>query len=88
MLFRSREDAAGEPIFSELSRRDIKRTFAGDSLGGIYVVNFFFAGNGFNIGYDLNYDENDPNDLGYVWLTASFKKNEVEGYMVDKEMWE
>ena len=87
-LRRIREDAAGEPIFSELSRRDIKRTFAGDSLGGIYVVNFFFAGNGFNIGYDLNYDENDPNDLGYVWLTASFKKNEVEGYMVDKEMWE
>ena len=86
-LGRIRESGAGESVFSELSRKDIKKSLSGDSLGGIYVVNFFFDEDGFNLGYDLNYEENDPNDLGYVWLVASFERDEMEEYLVDREIW-
>lgn len=87
-LKRIREGDAGNRALCELSRKEIKRTLSGDSLGGIYVVNFFFDGDGINIGYELNYEKNDPNDLGYVWLTASFDKDEMEEYLLNKEIWE
>lgn len=87
-LGKIREGAAGERAFSELNRNEIKRTLAGDSLGGVYVVNFFFDEDGINIGYDLNYDEDDPHDIGYVWLTAVFEKEELEEYVINREIWE
>lgn len=56
-----------QEYFSELSEEEVKRTFKGDSLGGVYVVNFFLDREGLNIGYDLNYEKGDMHDIIHGW---------------------
>lgn len=84
-LDKMREDDA--EVFSELSRKEIKESLAGNSLDGVYVVNFFLDRDGINIGYDLNYKEDSPDNAGYEWLVASFERREIEKYATDSEFW-
>lgn len=84
-LDKMREDDA--EVFSELSRKEIKESLAGNSMDGVYVVNFFLDRDGINIGYDLNYKDDSPDNAGYEWLVASFERREIEKYATDSEFW-
>lgn len=86
-LDKMREDENDKRIFSELSKREIKETLAGNSMDGVYVVNFFLDRDGIKIGYDLNYKEASVHNAGYEWLLVSFEKEEIEKYATDSEFW-
>lgn len=86
-LDKMREDERDKRIFSELSRREIKETLAGNSMDGVYVINFFLDRDGIHIGYDLNYKEDSLNYTDYEWLLVSFKKSEIEKYASGSEFW-
>jgi predicted GNAT family N-acyltransferase len=82
-----RSEVDNEKFLSELTKDDMKKTLEGDSLDGVYVVNFFLDEDGIEIGFDLNYASDDENNLGYVWVTAPFTYNEIEKYQKDVEFW-
>lgn len=79
---------ASSEYFSELSMEELKRTLAGDSLDGVYVVNFFLDKGGLNIGYDLNYKKGDIHDIGYTWLVTALEGEEIADYIRLPELWE
>lgn len=83
-----RADEEFKDIFSELSKKELMDTLSGDSKGGKYVVNYFLDESGINIGYDLNYEENDPDDSGYIWITTSLTLDEVKPYARKSRFWE
>lgn len=87
-LERIQEDENSSGYFSELDAEEIKRTLAGDSLGGVYVVNFFLDNTGINIGYDLNYEIGDSNDIGYSWLVTALEGEEIIDYVLLPELLE
>lgn len=86
-LERMQEGEGNGGYFSELSEEEIKKTLAGDSLGGVYVVNFFLDNEGINIGYDLNYQKGDRYDIGYSWLVTALTGDEIADYVKLPELW-
>ena len=66
---------------------EMKRALEGDSKEGVYVVNFFLDADGIEIGFDLNYEDGDPNDQGYVWVTAPFTLDEIREYASGSGFW-
>lgn len=79
-----RREVGNDVFLEELTKEEMKKTLEGDSLDGVYVVNFFLDAEGIEIGYDLNYQEGDNHDLGYVWVTAPFSYNAIEEFKTDK----
>lgn len=77
-------EVGNDAFLEELTKEEMKKTLEGDSLDGVYVVNFFLDADGIEIGYDLNYPEDDSHDLGYVWVTAPFSYNEIEEFKTGK----
>lgn len=73
-----REEVSDDTFLEELTKEEMKKTLEGDSLEGVYVVNFFVDEDGIEIGYDLNYPEDDSHNPGYVWVTAPFNWKEVD----------
>ena len=65
----------------------MKKALEGDSKEGVYVANFFLDADGIEIGFDLNYEEGDPNDRGYVWVTAPFTLDELREYASGSTFW-
>mgnify|MGYP000237765037 FL=1 len=58
-----RDEADNDAFLSELDKDAMKKTLEGDSLDGVYEVNFFLDADGIEIGYNLNYKEGDANNL-------------------------
>ena len=65
----------------------MREALEGNSQDGVYVVNFFLDKEGIEIGFDLNYAADDPNNLKYVWVTAPFTFEEIEEYAKDDDFW-
>lgn len=82
-----RSEAEDDDFLSELDKDELKKTLEGDSLDGVYVVNFFLDEDGIEIGYDLNYKDGDENNPGYVWVTAPFSYDEIQKYQKDSDFW-
>lgn len=82
-----RQEAGNPDFLSELDLETIRKTLEGDSQNGVYVTNFFLHKGGIEIGYDLNYAADDPNDLKFVWVTAPFTFDELEDYASDSDFW-
>lgn len=83
------EDEADDPAFlNELSDEDMKKSLEGDSINGVYNVEFFAAADGMEIGYSLNYPAGDANNLGFAWVTAPFDWDEVQRYKNDNAIWD
>ncbi len=86
-LVRMRQEAGKQEFLSELDLESMKKALEGDSQDGVYEVNFFLDENGIEIGFDLNYKADDPNDLKFVWVTAPFSFDEIEEYAADNDFW-
>ena len=82
-----REEADKDTFLSELTKDQMKSALNGDDLDGVYVVNFFLDKDGIEIGFDLNYKENDENNPGYVWVTAPFSYDEIQKYQKGQDFW-
>ena len=82
-----RSEADDEEFLSELSKDQMKEALNGDDQDGVYVTNFFLDKDGIEIGFDLNYKENDENNSGYVWVTAPFSYDEIEKYQKGQDFW-
>ncbi len=82
-----RSEAGNDNFLSELSIDELREALQGDSKDGVYVVNFFVDEDGIEIGFDLNYKADDSNDLGYLWVTAPFRFDEIEKFKNDSEFW-
>lgn len=82
-----REETGNDAFLSELDRDIMKEALEGDSQEGVYMANFFLDADGIEIGFDLNYEEGDSNDLGYVWVTAPFTFDEIREYATASEFW-
>ena len=65
-----RDETKNDSFLSELSKEEIKKTLEGDSLDGVYIVNYYMDEKGVQVGYDLNYKKDDSHDLGFSWVTA------------------
>ena len=86
-LDKMREEAEDQSFFSELDRREIREALAGNSMDGVYVVNFFLDSDGINIGFDLNYKEDFSYNAGYEWFVVPFERSEIEKYASDSKFW-
>lgn len=82
-----RKEADDDTFLSEAGKDELKKALAGDSQDGVYVVNYFLDADGIEIGFDLNYREDDSNNRGYVWVTAPFSMEEIKEYASDSEFW-
>ena len=82
-----RDEADNDAFLSELDKDAMKKTLEGDSLDGVYEVNFFLDADGIEIGYNLNYKEGDANNLGYIWVTAPFDYDEIAEFRTDSDFW-
>ena len=82
-----RSEADDEDFLSELSKDQMKEALNGDDQDGVYVTNFFLDKDGIEIGFDLNYKENDENNSSYVWVTAPFSYDEIEKYQKGQDFW-
>lgn len=76
-----------EDVFSELTEEELRETLLGDSKGGVYVTQFFVDGEGMNVGYDLHYEDGDPDDVGYTWLVTVLGLSELEPYAKESTFW-
>lgn len=74
-------------FLSELDKDQMKQALEGDSLDGVYVVNFFVDEDGIEIGFDLNYDEDGEKLSSYAWVTGPFSYDEIEKYQKDSDFW-
>ncbi len=84
-----RQEANNDASFlSELNTESLRNALAGDSQDGIYEANFFLYEDGIEIGFDLNYESDDPANRGYVWVTAPFSWDEIGEYASDSAMWD
>ena len=82
-----RNETGDDDFLSELDQTEMKKALEGDSKEGVYVVNFFLDADGIEIGFDLNYEDGDPNDQGYVWVTAPFTLDEIREYASGSGFW-
>lgn len=82
-----RQEAGNQEFLSELDLKTMREALEGNSQDGVYVVNFFLDKEGIEIGFDLNYAVDDPNNLKYVWVTAPFTFEEIEEYAKDDDFW-
>lgn len=82
-----RSETGDDDFLSELDQAEMKKALEGDSREGVYVVNFFLDADGIEIGFDLNYEDGDPNDRGYVWVTAPFTLDEIREYASGSGFW-
>lgn len=82
-----RDEAENDAFLSEISQDERKAALEGDGKDGIYSGVFFVHADGIEVGYSLNYPEDDPHDLGYVWVTAPFDFDEIEEYISDRDFW-
>ncbi len=80
-------EAENDAFLSELGRDEMKAALEGNGRDGIYSDVFFVHADGIEVGYSLDYPEGDPNDLGYVWVTAPFDFDEIEEYISDRDFW-
>lgn len=85
---RMRSRDGHEDVFSELTEEELRETLLGDSMGGVYVTEFFMDGAGLNVGYDLHYEAGDPDDVGYTWLMAVLGLPELEPYAKESPFWD
>ena len=83
-----REEADNDAFLSELDTETMRETLSGNSEENIYVPNFFVDADGLEIGYDLNYPEDDSHDLGYIWVTAPFSLDDLKPYQTDSDFWD
>lgn len=81
------EEAENDMFLSELTKEEMKKALEGESSDGVYVANFFVDRDGIEIGYDLNYTQDDSHDLGYAWVTAPFDFDEIKDYRTDSAFW-
>ena len=65
----------------------MKKALEGDSQDGVYEVIYFLDADGIEIGFDLNYAQDDENDRGYVWVTAPFTFDEIESHASGSSLW-
>ena len=86
-LTRMKNEAGDDLLLSEADSEMLKRALEGDSQNGVYHVNFFLDAEGIEIGFDLNYESDDENDRGYVWVTAPFTFEEIERYARGSDLW-
>lgn len=86
-LARMRSEAENDLFLSEADTDTLKKALEGDSQNNVYDVNFFLDAEGIEIGFDLNYADDDENNPGYVWVTAPFTFEEMEGYAADSDLW-
>ena len=54
----------------------------------MYVTEFFVDGEGMNVGYDLHYEDGDPDDVGYTWLVTALGLPELEPYAKESTFWD
>lgn len=83
-----RSEAGDEEFLSELTEEQMKSTLSGKSINGNYKAVFFVSENGIEIGYSLDYEAGDDNDLGYAWVTAPFSFEEIQEYKTDSVFWD
>ncbi len=83
-----KDEADDDTFLSELSRKQMESALKGDSQGGVYVANFFADADGIEIGFDFNYKADDPNDLGYAWVTAPFEFSDIREYKTNSAFWD
>lgn len=86
-LERMRQESGKQEFLSELDLEVMRKALEGDSRDGVYEVNFFLDEKGIEIGYDLNYKSDDPNDLKFAWVTAPFTFEEIEEYAANNDFW-
>ena len=72
---------------SELDEKEMKEVLSGSGQSDVYAENFFLDSEGIEIGLSFNYEEGDPNDLGFGWVTAPFSWEEIENYKTDSDFW-
>lgn len=82
-----RNETGNDAFLSELDKDTMKKALEGDSQEGVYMTNFFLDADGIEIGFDLNYEDGDSNDLGYVWVTAPFTFEEIREYATGSQFW-
>ncbi len=82
-----RREADDDTFLSETGKSELLKALEGDSQDGVYVVNFFLDADGIEIGFDLNYKEENADKRGYVWVTAPFTFDEIEKYASDSDFW-
>lgn len=87
-LEKMRSEAENQEFLKELSVEEMKQALEGGTGEEVYDRNFFLCENGVEIGFDLNYPENDEHDLGYMWVTAPFDWDEIEAYKTDHNFWD
>ncbi len=82
-----RKEASNEELLSEMSTEDMKKALEGDTMDGVYTVNFFVDEDGIEIGFVFHYPEDDEHDQGFAWVTAPFTFSEIEKYATDSVFW-
>lgn len=83
-----KDEADDDSFLSELSRAQMESALKGDSRDGVYRANFFADADGIEIGFDFNYKADDPDDLGYAWVTAPFDFGDIREYKTNSAFWD
>ena len=83
-----KDEADDDTFLSELNREQMESALKGDSQDGVYVANFFADADGIEIGFDFNYKADDPDDLGYAWVTAPFDFSDIREYKTNSAFWD
>lgn len=82
-----RKEASNDELLSEMSSEDMVKALEGDTMDGVYAVNFFVDDDGIEIGFAFHYPADDENDQGFAWVTAPFTFSEIEKYATDSAFW-
>lgn len=83
-----RGEANSQQLLSELNEKEMKEVLLGNDKNNIYYDNFFVDAEGLEIGLGLEYAADDPNNLGFSWVTAPYTPQDLEAYKTNAEFWE
>lgn len=81
------EEAESTEFLDELDQNERKEALEGNSQDGVYIVNFFVSADKIEIGFDLNYPDDSPDDQGYAWVTAPMEIKDLRDYAADSNFW-
>jgi len=60
----------------------------GETFEGVYDVKYFFDEEGIEIGLSFDYEDEDPDNSGFAWVTAPFSYKEIENFTTDSPIWD
>ena len=83
-----RDEADDDSLLSELNTNEMMSALEGETFEGVYDVEYFFDEEGIEIGFSFDYEDEDPDNSGFAWVTAPFSYKEIENFTTDSPIWD